>query len=168
MHGREFKPTWLYLKQHNKTGLKYFGKTIKDPDTYYGSGLYWARHLEQHGYDISTIWKRLFTNKDELVKFALEFSSKNNIVESLEYANLKPEDGLMGGDTGLTEQGRKIISEHSKRRIHTDETKEKIRQARLNQQCPRRGKKHSPETIEKIKAARALQKNIKGVIREQT
>ena len=28
----EFKPTWLYIKQHNTTGLKYFGKTTKDPE----------------------------------------------------------------------------------------------------------------------------------------
>ena len=38
------KPTYLYVKQHNKTGLKYFGKTTKkDPLKYKGSGLYWKR-----------------------------------------------------------------------------------------------------------------------------
>lgn len=164
----EFKPTWLYLKQHNKTGLKYFGKTIKDPENYNGSGIYWTAHLKKHGYDVSTIWKQLFTDKEELTKFALEYSIKNNIVESTEYANLKPEDGLMGGDTGLTEEGRKIISEKSKKFRHTSESIQKIKKARANQQNLRTGKQHSAQTIEKIKAARALQKNVRGVIREQT
>jgi len=159
------KPTWLYLKQHNKTGLKYFGKTIRNPDVYHGSGVYWTKHLEKHGYDVTTVWKQLFTSKEDLVKFALEYSQKNNIVESTEYANLKPEDGLMGGDTGITDQGRKIISEKSKNQRHTEETKQKIKEARAKQPDPMLGKKHSPETIAKIKAARALQKNIWGVIR---
>ena len=36
---------YLYKKTHNKTGLKYLGKTIsKDPYTYSGSGVYWTRH----------------------------------------------------------------------------------------------------------------------------
>lgn len=103
---KPFKPTWLYLKQHNITGLKYFGKTIRDPQSYPGSGIRWTRHLKKHGKDISTLWCQLFTNKEELTKFALQFSAENNIVESTEFANLKPEDGLMGGDTGLTEEGR--------------------------------------------------------------
>ena len=37
-----FVPTWLYIKQHNITKLKYFGKTVrKDPIKYKGSGTYW-------------------------------------------------------------------------------------------------------------------------------
>lgn len=163
----EFKPTWLYLKQHNKTGLKYFGKTIKDPETYNGSGTYWTNHLAQHGDDVSTIWKQLFTDKEELTKFALDYSEKNNIVESNEYANLKPEDGLMGGDTGITESGRKIISEKSKKFRHTVESIQKIKKARANQQNLRTGQRHSEATIKKIRAARALQKNVRGIIREQ-
>ncbi len=162
----EFKPTWLYLKQHNKTGLKYFGKTIKNPETYNGSGVYWSAHLKKHGNDVSTIWQKLFTNKEELTQYALKYSEQNNIVESTDYANLKPEDGLMGGDTGITAEGRKKISESSKNRIQTEETKQKIKEARAFQKKLRTGQKHSKETIDKIKAARALQKNVRGVIRE--
>lgn len=34
-----FKPTYLYIKIHNDTGLKYFGKTCsKTPKQYKGSG----------------------------------------------------------------------------------------------------------------------------------
>lgn len=161
---KEFKPTWLYLKQHNQTGLKYFGKTVRAPNNYHGSGVYWTNHLKKYGYDVTTVWQQLFTTEADIVAFALDYSQKNNIVESNEYANLKPEDGLMGGDTGLTEQGRKIIIETSKNQRHTEETKQKLREARAQQSCPRTGRKHSPETIEKIKAARKLQKNVRGVI----
>lgn len=165
---KSFKPTWLYLKQHNKTGLKYFGKTIRDPEKYHGSGVYWNNHLKKHGYDITTVWQQLFTTEAELVAFALDYSQKNNITESTEYANLKPEDGLMGGNTGITEYGRKVISEKSKNHRHSEETKQKIKEARARQPNPMTGKKHSPETIEKIKAARKLQKNVRGIISVKT
>lgn len=154
----DFKPTWLYIKQHNISGIKYFGKTIRDPNTYLGSGLYWIRHLKKYGQNISTIWARLFTNKEELIEFALKFSQDNNIVQSKDWANLKVEDGLMGGDTGITKEGRRVLSEKSSSRRHSIETKEKIRNARKLQTCPRTGKKHSYETIQKIKEKRAIQK----------
>jgi len=162
----DFKPTWLYLKQHNKTGLKYFGKTIRNPDEYLGSGIYWTNHLALHGDDVSTIWKQLFTTKKEINEFALKYSRDNNVVESKEYANLKPEDGLMGGDTGLTAEGLEKIRLSSKSRKHSEETKQRIKEARAHQKNLRTGQKHSPDTISKIKAARALQKNVRGIIRE--
>lgn len=107
-----YTPTWLYIKQHNQTGLKYFGKTIHDPYTYSGSGKYWKRHLTKHGNDVTTIWCQLFVDKESLTEYALTFSCDNNIVESTIWANLKPESGLDGG--GIV--GRK----------QSTETKEKI------------------------------------------
>ena len=78
-----FVPTWLYIKQHNDTGLKYFGKTVrKDPIRYKGSGTYWNRHLEKHGDNVTTLWCQLFTDKNQLTEYALNFSKDNNIVES--------------------------------------------------------------------------------------
>ena len=71
----------------------------------------------------------------------------------------------MGGDTGISDQGRQIISEKSKKQRHSEATKQKLREARAKQADPRLGKKHSPETIAKIKAARALQTNVRGVVR---
>lgn len=66
-----YKPTWLYIKQHNVTKLKYFGKTTNgDPYKYKGSGIYWTRHLNKHGNDVTTIWCQLFNSKIELVEFA--------------------------------------------------------------------------------------------------
>ena len=66
----------LYIKTHNKTGLKYFGKTKQDPFTYKGSGLYWKRHIEKYGYDVNTEILGTFSDKSEkLVETALKFSN---------------------------------------------------------------------------------------------
>lgn len=99
-----FKPTWLCIKQHNQTGLKYFCKTTRtDPSVYNGSGKYWKKHLAIHGTDISTLWYCLFLDKDELVKFALMCSTQWNIVGERDshgkktWANEILENGLSGG-----------------------------------------------------------------------
>lgn len=97
-----FKPTYLYVKTHKITGLKYFGKTTNDPHSYYGSGVYWLRHLKSHGYEIETEILGYFIDEDECEAFATEFSIKENIVESKIWANLCIENGLDGGDTGRT------------------------------------------------------------------
>jgi hypothetical protein len=97
-----FKPTFIYIKQHSKTGLLYFGKTSRSsfsfrPDSYLGSGKYWKSHLNTHGKQyVITLWYCLFTDKEELIKFALAFSKQENIVKSSDWANLKPENGLDG------------------------------------------------------------------------
>src|ERR1035437_2078969 len=98
MHNQQdFQPTWLYIKQHEITGLKYFGKTIRDVNIYMGSGTYWTRHIKKHGKDhVKTTWSRLFYNKEEIEQYALDFSKRMNIVESKEWANLKFENGLDG------------------------------------------------------------------------
>lgn len=107
--------TWLYIKQHNKTGLKYFGKTCRDPLTYNGSGKRWINHLKVHGRDITTLWYQEFSNKDELVRYATEFSKQNNIVESTQWANLIPENGLDGNVIGTkhSEETRRLISKNA-------------------------------------------------------
>ena len=99
--------TSLYIKQHNKTGLKYFGKTDNtDPVTYLGSGSYWKNHLAIHGNDVSTIWYQKFNSKEELTKYAMDFSVSNNIVEAKDadgkkiWANLVNENGTDGFPKG--------------------------------------------------------------------
>lgn len=112
-----FKPTYLYIKTHNKTKLKYFGKTIKNPNKYKGSGQYWLRHLDKNGNDVLTEILGYYTDKSECLNAALEFSAKYNIVESNEWANLRVES-LDGGDTSQTENYKKSlhkISEHGKK-----------------------------------------------------
>lgn len=104
-----FKPTTLYIKTHNLTKLKYFGKTTQDPYTYKGSGTVWLRHLKKYGEDISTEILGFFTDEDSCKKAAMEFSVKNKIVESKEWANLKYETGNDGGDTSATEGFKKWL-----------------------------------------------------------
>jgi len=108
-------PTWLYIKQHNKTGLKYFGKTIKDPYTYKGSGKYWKDHIRKHGNDVTTVWCELFNHKEILVEYAMKFSKDNNIVESDEWANLIIENGIDGnvpGNKASPELRQKLSQSH--------------------------------------------------------
>ena len=102
---------YLYLKTHNKTGLKYLGKTIQDPYVYKGSGVVWRAHIKKHGYDVTT--EILFETDDieEFEQVALEYSEQYNIVESSDFANLVPEQG-----DGIppTEEFRKQISDRMK------------------------------------------------------
>ena len=94
------KPTYLYVKEHDKTGLLYFGKTTKkDPFKYKGSGRYWKRHLNVHGREyVTTKWiSETFTSKQEIVEFAEFFSEFFDIVKSKLWANEKVENGLDGG-----------------------------------------------------------------------
>jgi hypothetical protein len=109
-----FSPTWLMIKQHRITGLKYFCKTSKySPLEYHGSGKYWKDHLNIHGYEIDTIWHHLFTSKTDLMEFALFFSEFHDIVYSKNakgvkiWANLEPENGISGMPLG-TDRGEEF------------------------------------------------------------
>lgn len=100
-----FKPTYVYIKTHDVTGLKYFGKTTaKDPYKYQGSGVYWKNHIKKHGYDVSTEILGYFVNEEECKNFTIRFSKENNIVNSKEWANLK-EECLDGGFDYINEKG---------------------------------------------------------------
>lgn len=96
---KTFKPTYLYVKTHNVTGLKYFGKTTSNRKRYRGSGHYWVRHINKHGYDVTTDIIGYFTIQDECMNFAIDFSINNDIVDSPLWANERIENGLDGGDT---------------------------------------------------------------------
>lgn len=147
-----YQPTWLYIKQHNQTGLKYFGKHIgKDPYKYRGSGLRWNNHLNVHGNDVTTIWCKLFDSESELKAYALEFSLTHNIVESSEWANLIPENGNCGGSskgTPKTEEHKLKIGKANAMHVRTPEQKEHLSVLNI-------GKKMSAETLAKRKATTA-------------
>jgi hypothetical protein len=143
-----YKPTWLYIKKHNQTGLKYFGKTTgKDPIKYPGSGKYWVRHLVAHSNDTTTIWCHLYDNKETLMEEAIAFSKYHNISNSSEWANLKPENGVDGGGA----PGRTL----------SDKTKQKIGDSN-------RGRKMSKEFCqmrsEKQKGKIPWNKGLKGAL----
>lgn len=127
-------PTYLYIKQHSITGLKYFGKTTRDPYKYLGSGKYWLHHIRKHGKEfVNTIWvSEPYTNATILTEFALFFSEEYDIVNSKVWANLIPENGLDGGPTNI---GKKLPPKSAS-------TRKKISDAH-------KGKKQSAETIAK-------------------
>jgi len=166
---KKFYPTHLYVKTHVITGLKYFGKTTKaDPHSYLGSGTYWLNHLKVHGKNITTEIIGYFENKDECVAAVTKFSSENNIVGSLNengkklWANQVVENGLDGGATKFGPLGadtKRKISEASLGRVLTEETKQKIRKARVNQQNVRKAGewKQTDSAKRKIKEKRAIQ-----------
>jgi hypothetical protein len=137
---------YLYVKTHNKTGLKYLGKTIKqDPHKYTGSGKYWLRHLDQHGYDYTTEIIRECRTEEELIHWGMYYSKLWNVVTSNNWANLKEEAGD-GGSPG--EETRKRISEAGKGRVHSAETKQKM--AIADRSSYKRVKPVSNETKEKL------------------
>jgi hypothetical protein len=124
---------YLYKKTHKNTGLKYLGKTKQDPFKYPGSGKYWKLHLKTHGNITDTEIIKICNNTDEIKYWGLYYSNLWNIVESDEWANLRPEDGD-GGTTFLgykhTEKSKKIISETHKNKPKSKEHIKKMSQNR--------------------------------------
>jgi hypothetical protein len=145
---------YLYIKQHQITKLKYFGKTTrKEPEKYLGSGTYWLRHIRKHNknlVDTLCLWE--FDNQEECTEFALKFSKENNIIESKEWSNLREENGLDVLLVGC---------------IFSEEHKRKMKENRRNQfgannymfgvTSHRKNKKHKPETIEKMKKPKTIE-----------
>ena len=167
---------YLYVKTHNKTGLKYLGKTeSKDPHKYTGSGTYWKYHLNKHGNDYKTEILRECQSNDELRIWGLYYSNLWNVVESTEWANLKEETGDARGK--LSKESCKKISLAGMGREpwnkgmigfkageqHHFYGKHRSEEERKNIGEGRKGKGmghhrlHSEATKEKIKDARALQ-----------
>jgi hypothetical protein len=94
--------------------LKYFGKTTKNnPQKYMGSGKYWKRHIHKHGNDVSTEIIGTFNDILECKQFALDFSIKNNIVDSELWANLQEENGTDGAPSGHI--GHKFTNEQKEK-----------------------------------------------------
>lgn len=115
-----FVPTFLYIKRHKITGLLYFGKTIRNPEKYKGSGKYWLRHCAAHGTEhIETLWYCLFVDLDTLQEFALAFSRQQSIAVDEGWANLIDENGTNGAPVGhagavFSPESLQTMSEKSK------------------------------------------------------
>ena len=143
-------PTVLYIKQHSITKKKYFGKTTaKNPYKYLGSGEYWTDHIKKHGKEhvVTRYVSKPYTDSDTISNRALAFSIRHNIVESKDWANIKPENGLDGGATmkGKTHsaESKQKISDAKKGRTHSDESKQKMSGSQ-------KGRTHSTETKQKM------------------
>lgn len=150
---------YLYVKTHNKTGLKYLGKTVsKDPYSYSGSGTVWLRHLDKHGYDYTTEILLETDNDEELKEQGVYYSNLWNVVESTEWANLIIEQGD-GGDTSQSEGWQAYYSRRDYNgennpfygKTHTNETK-----ALLAEKASEQWKGVSKSKDQKRKIAEAL------------
>lgn len=123
---------YLYIKTHNITGLKYFGKTTnKDPFKYRGSGKYWKRHIRKYGYDVNTEIFGQYTDELLCSLAALKFSKENNIVNSRLWANLQEENGYDGAPIGhighqFTSEEKQKMSSLLKERWEDDNYKNKL------------------------------------------
>ena len=167
---------YLYVKTHNKTGLKYLGKTeSKDPYKYPGSGTYWKHHLKKHGKDYSTEIIKECESIEEFAKWGLYYSNLWNVVESDTWANLKEETGDAHGK--LSAESRKKIADaglgrepwnkgmtgfrsgadhHYYGKTRSEQDKENISRGREGKDLGH-NRPHSEETKKKIATARALQ-----------
>jgi len=136
---------YLYIKTSPK-GLKYLGKTIKDPFKYIGSGLVWLNHIKKHKIktkDIITEILFVGYNNDEIKEKGTYYSQLYNIVESEEWANLKIENGDGGWSGWHNEDTKKKMSEARKGKIVSDDIKKRMSDGQL-------GKKHSEDTKKKM------------------
>lgn len=106
----------LYVKQHDITKLKYFGKTIRsNPFSYTGSGTRWIKHIKENGKQhVKTLEVYSFDSQKDCTEFAIDYSKKHSIDESKEWANLQLENGK-NGPVGQTKEkshmfGKKLSS----------------------------------------------------------
>lgn len=149
-------PTYLYIKQHSVTGLKYFGKTIQDPYKYLGSGTRWTNHIKKHGKQfVETIWLSEPYTDTSITEVALLISEHWDIVNSNEWANIRVEDGLSGGDTfsGKKHSETTILLMQEKaqlRPLPSQETKNKISKSKKGKTPWNAGKKYHNKPYKKI------------------
>lgn len=138
---------YLYVKEHNTTGLKYLGKCKTDPFKYRGSGVYWRRHLKKHGENVSTEVLLETDSLEELSKTALYYSNLFDVANSHAWANLKPENGLDGG---------------THKEWVTSATKQKMSLNRKGKVGRAAGWKHEPETLKKMSEAAKNRCEVQG------
>jgi hypothetical protein len=155
---------YLYVKTHLTSGLKYLGKTEKDPYSYKGSGQWWKNHIRKHGYNVRTEILLMTKQYDELVETGLFFSKLFNVVESTEWANLIPESGEGVGGLKHSQEARTKMSEAKfgkPRKPHTDKTRSQISESL-------KGKKRKPFTEEhKQKIAQTNKDHLRRPLSEE-
>lgn len=131
---------YLYVKT-SPSGLKYLGKTTKDPFTYLGSGKIWKRHIKKHNLTTDNIKTEIVfetTDVEKLIKKGIELSILYDVVKSKEWANLREESGD-GGDTSKFIDFTNPVFHNSNRSKHlndwlnnvSDEERKKILRERI-------------------------------------
>nr|NDG06052.1 hypothetical protein [Oxalobacteraceae bacterium] len=103
-----------------------------DPHSYPGSGKVWRRHIEKHGYDVTTEILLKTDDPEELRDVGMYYSNLWNIVESKEFANLIPEMGD-GGAMPWHKESRQKLSKTNTGRKHTDKARKNFSDAQQKQ-----------------------------------
>jgi hypothetical protein len=140
--------TTLYIATHNITGLKYFGMTKRFftendlQNNYLGSGVYWKKHLNKYGKDVTMKIFDICLDID-VEEVALNFSIQHKIVESDEWANLCLENGADGNP------GR-IVSDETKMKFKDTLNKEFYIDGEITNIAKIRGKKAANTMKKKI------------------
>ena len=163
----------LYLKTHNKTGLKYLGITSEDPYKYKGSGVEWKDHIKKHGrHDVTT--EVLYEEKlpdghktsPTLKEIAVGYSHSLNIVEDKGYANAMIESGVIGSLGNLPVKydwvGENKFNEHNES-VDTDYEEDFLSKTPMKNY-------HYPveSTVIKDYELKALSKNVTKVLNSLT
>lgn len=127
------KPTRLMIVEDQKTGLRYFCKTARTGesfDSYFGSGVTWGKKTRKRKADLKKIWVSDFFYDTSIVKFAMRFSRFNKIVESSDWANERPENGMDGGwwhlPPDIQKQTGPLRGRNSSKTKLTDEYRETV------------------------------------------
>ena len=117
--------TFLLVKEHLDTGLKYLCKHVassfSECEKYKGSGVYWRKHIKKHGNNVKTTCVFVTDDNQEFRKFAKEYSKKNNVTHSKDWANLCDEEG-QGGNTVID---KKLHGQKMKEVLNLPEVREK-------------------------------------------
>lgn len=166
---------YLYVKTHQTTGLKYLGKTVSnDPHKYKGSGTVWKDHCKKYGYSYDTEIIFQSDNKDEIKEKGIYYSELWNIVESKDWANLKPEE-CDGGycANSFTPEANAKRSATLKGRIITPEHRKKLSEANkgkywLSDESKQRGiDKLKGRKIPKEIVEKSVQTRLKNLVRKE-
>lgn len=118
---------YIYVKTHRITGLKYLGKTIRDPYKYKGSGVRWSSHLKKYGNLVDTEILKECKSNHEVKTWGLYYSDLWDVANNPDWANLKPEEGDGGG--GCPGYKHTEESKQRMRRPKSDKAKENMRNA---------------------------------------
>lgn len=154
---------YLYKKTHNKTGLKYLGKTEKDPFKYKGSGKRWKAHLKKHGNDVTTEVLGVYETIEDFRKDAIRISEELKVVSSNDWANLKIEEGDGGNtaqfiDYSILNRGRGLTYEERYGEIKAKELR-KVRSSTLGKNSASRKGKTLVDLYGEKKAAEITEAN---------
>ena len=168
------KIIYLYVKTHNKTGLKYLGKTsAPSPHEYTGSGKYWLNHLRKHGFDYSTEIIKECSSNEEVAYWGLYYSNLWDVVYAKSesgkklWANERPESGNGGCNSEIAKKSLETRIKNGTylngiKKAASPESREKANQTKIRNGT----QENSPEVIAKIKETKkrnGTDKNFKNL-----